>query len=327
MKAIVYHTYGPPEVLQLEDLPEPKPSANKLLVRVRAAEATKTDCELRSFKFSVNWFWLPMRLALGIFRPRFQAMGMYFSGEVVAASDNHKQFPVGSRVYGSSSFRFSAYRELVKIPANTPLALMPDNMTFEEAAAVPLGGLNALHFMRFANIKAGEQVLIAGAAGSIGAHAVQIAKSMGAVVTAVDHGRKEDYIRQFGIDHFIDYTKEDFTRASATYDVIFDMVPSSSYGGCLNSLRPGGRYLLGNPRFSSMLRSVLTNRMTDKTVRFAFAKETVSELTSLTEMIEEGSITSIVGHTFPMEQAAEAHHLVETEQRLGAVVITIDGDS
>ena len=327
MKAIVYDTYGPPEVLRLENLPDPKPSADKLLVRVRAAEATKTDCELRAFKFSVSWFWLPLRLALGIFKPRRQALGMYFSGEVVATSDSHKDFPVGSRVYGSSGFQFSAYRELVKIPAKTTLALMPGNMTFEDAAAVPLGGLNALHFMRLAKLTQGDTILIIGAGGSIGLHAIQIAKSMGAIVTAVDRGDKEQLVRQFDVDHFIDYTKEDFIRSGRTYDVIFDMVPKSSYSACLKALKPGGRYLLGNPRLLSMLRSMVTKRVSDKTVRVAIAEEKSKDLDALTQLIENGDVKSIVGHILSMDQAAEAHRLVETEDRQGAVVIRIDGPS
>jgi NADPH:quinone reductase-like Zn-dependent oxidoreductase len=183
--------------------------------------------------------------------------------------------------------------------------------------------LNALHFMRQAMIKPGEKVLINGGGGSIGAHAVQIAKSMGAEVTAVDSAIKEAFLMRIGADHFIDYVSEDFAAGGRTYDVIFDMVPGSSFSRCIKALNPAGRYLAGNPRMSVMLGSAWTNRFTDKTASFAFARETKEELLALKEMIEEEKIESIVDRIYPMEQAVEAHRRVETEQRIGAIVIAI----
>jgi len=199
-------------------------------------------------------------------------------------------------------------------------------MSFAEAAAVPLGGLNALHFMRLANIAAGERVLVNGAGGSIGTHAVQIAKAMGAEVTVVDSAIKEDMLRRIGADHFIDYAREDYTRSGLRYDVIFDMVAGSSYGANIRSLKQNGRYLSGNARLSVLVRSVFTTRFSDKTARVAFARETREELLALKGMIEDGEIGSIVDKVLPMDQAAEAHRLVETEQRRGAIVIAIGKD-
>ena len=323
MKAIVYKKYGPPDVLHLADLPEPTLGPDEVMIRVRAAEATKADCELRAFKFAVGWFWLPLRVAFGITKPRRAVLGGYWAGDIVALGKGCTEFAIGTSVFGSSGFRFGAYGEFVNLPKSATIVQMPSNMSFDEAAAVPLGGLNALHFMRLARLKPGDQVLILGGGGSIGLHAVQIAKSMGAEVTVVDHGTKERFIQRYGIDHFIDYTKEDVTGSGRTFDVIFDMVPSSSYSRCLKTLKPGGRYLLGNPRFSSMLRSMVTNRLTDKTVHFAFAPETVDDLSALKDMIEKGIIKPIVGHILPMDQAPQAHHLVETEKRQGAVVLQV----
>jgi NADPH:quinone reductase-like Zn-dependent oxidoreductase len=170
-------------------------------------------------------------------------------------------------------------------------------------------------------------VLINGAGGSIGAHGVQIAKSMGAEVTAVDSAIKEGFLRRIGADHFIDYSKDDFAASGRTYDVVFDMVPGSSYANCINVLNPDGRYLSGNPRLSVMVRSLFTTAFTDKTASFAFARESKEELVALKEMIENGNIVSIVDKVFPMEQAAAAHRLVETEQRLGAIVLSFHPDS
>lgn len=323
MKAITYSRYGPPDVLQLEDVAQPKPADDEILIRVRAAEATKADCEMRSFRYAVKWFWLPLRIALGITKPRRQILGAYFSGEIAAIGKNVTEFAVGNEVFGCAGLRLGAYGEYLALPASSTVVAKPANMTFAEAAAVPLGGLNALHFMRLANIMEGEKILINGAAGSIGIHAVQIAKAMGAEVTAVDSAIKQDALHRLGADHFIDYARDDFTRSGHAYDVIFDMVPGSSYRGCIRTLNRNGRYLSGNPRLSLMLRSVLTTRFSDKTARFAFARETREELLTLKEMIEDGKIRSIVDKVLPMDRAADAHRLVETEQRRGAIVISI----
>lgn len=323
MKAITYSNYGPPDVLQLKDVPKPVPKDDEILIRVRAAEATKADVEMRSFKFAVKWFWLPLRIAFGVRRPRRQILGGYFSGTVESLGKDVTQFREGDQIFGAAGLRFGAYGEYVALPARYTIVVKPGNMSFEDAAAVPLGGLNALHFMRLAKILAGDQVVINGAGGSIGAHAIQIAKSMGAKVTAVDSAIKENFLRCMGADHFIDYMKEDFAAKGRTYDVIFDMVPGSSYAACIRALNSNGRYLSGNPRLSVMLRSVLTTRFTDKTARFAFARESKAELLVLKEMIESGKVISIVDKVYPMEQAADAHRRVETEQRLGAIVIDI----
>ncbi|GID97188.1 NAD(P)-dependent alcohol dehydrogenase [Amorphoplanes digitatis] len=323
MKAIVYTRYGGPDVLHLADLPEPAAGDRQVLIRVRAAEATKSDCELRSFRYAVRWFWLPLRIAVGIRRPRRRVLGGYFAGEVVSVGARVTSFAPGDQVYGSAGLRLGAYGEYLVVGEDATIAPKPRNMTFAEAAAVPLGGLNALHFMRRASIKPGDQVLINGAGGSIGAHAVQIAHSMGARVTAVDQAIKEELVRRLGADDFIDYTTEDVATTGRTFDVILDMVPGSPYRRLIGMLHPGGRYLNGNPRLSVLIRSALTTRLTDKTVTVAFAAETKQELAAITEMIEAQEIRSIVDRTYPMSQAVAAHRRVETEQRLGAVVIII----
>jgi len=323
MKAIVYTKYGAPEVLQIREIDKPVPEDDEVLIRIHAAEATKADCELRSFNFAVKWFWLPLRVAIGVTKPKKQVLGGYFAGEVETVGKDVLKFKKGDQIFGTTRLLFGAYGEYVCVPTNYTIVPKPHNISFEEAAAAPLGGLNALHFMRKANIRNGEQVLINGAGGSIGTFAVQIAKSMGAEVTAVDSTIKEEMLRRIGADHFFDYTKEDFTKSGQNYDVIFNMVARSSYSKCVNSLNPQGRYLIGNPRISDMLRSVITSKFTDKTAIFVFAGEKEEELFVLKEMIEAGKIKSIVDKVYPPEQAAEAHRRVETEQRLGIVVISM----
>ena len=323
MKAVVYRKYGSPDVLQLKQVDKPIPKNDEVLIKVYAAEATKTDCELRSFNFQVKWFWLPLRIAMGLIKPKKQILGGYFAGEVESVGKDVSKFKKGDQIFGTTKLRMGAYGEYVCLPASYTLVPKPHNVSFEEAAAVPLGGLNALHFLRKANIRKGEKVLVNGAGGSIGSFGVQIAKAMGAEVTAVDSTIKEGMLRRIGADHFFDYTKEDFTKSGQTYDVIFDMVAKSSYSECVRTLNPKGRYLMANPRISDMLRSVLTSKFTDKTAIFVFAGEKEEELLALKEMIEEGKIKAIVDKIFPLDQFAEAHQRVETEQRLGPVVISV----
>ena len=323
MKAVVYTKYGSPDVLQLKEVEKPIPKDDEVLIKVHAAEATKADCELRSFNFPVKWYWLPLRIAMGLIKPKKQILGGYFAGEVESVGKDVSKFKKGDQIFGTAKLRMGAYGEYVCLPASYTLVPKPHNVSFEEAAAVPLGGLNALHFLRKANIRKGEKVLVNGAGGSIGTFGVQIAKAMGAEVTAVDSTIKEEMLRRIGADHFFDYTKEDFTKSGQTYDVIFDMVAKSSYSECIKALNPKGRYLMANPRMSDMLRSVLTSKFTDKTAIFIFAGEKEEELLALKEMIEEGKIQSIYDKIYPFEQAAEAHRRVETEQRLGPVVISV----
>jgi NADPH:quinone reductase-like Zn-dependent oxidoreductase len=323
MRAVIYERYGPPEVMRVVERPKPQPAECEVLIRVRATEATKADCELRAFRFAVSWFWLPLRLGVGVVRPRRQILGNYFAGEVVEVGAGVTRFAVGDEVYGGLGLQMGAYGQYVAAHEDSSIVTRPTNMSFEEAAAVPLGGLNALHFLRLADVKAGESVLINGAGGSIGLHGVQIAKALGAEVTAVDKSEKEAVVRRMGADHFIDYTKQDFVDTGQQFDVIFDMVPNSAFGDCMRALKEKGRYCTGNPRLSTMLRCLWTSRFTDKQASFAFARESLEELDALRDMIEAGQVTSIVDEVVPMERAAEAHRRVEDETRLGAIVISL----
>ncbi len=327
MKAIVYTQYGSPDVLSVQEVDKPVPKDNELLIKVHAAEVTKADCEMRSFNFPVKWFWLPLRIALGITKPKNPILGGYFAGEVASVGKAVSTHTKGDWVFGAAGLQMGAYGEYLCLPDSHTVVPKPSTMSCEEAAAVPLGGLNALHFFKRAKVNAGDRVLINGAGGSIGIFGVQIAKSMGAEVTAVDSAIKEGMLRSIGVDHFINYEQQDFRRNGQYYDVIFDMVARSSYSGCIKSLAPNGRYLIGNPRVSDMLRSVLSTRFTDKTVMFAFAGEKKEELLALKDMIEEGVIGAVIDKVFPMEQAAEAHRRVETEQRVGSIVLAIGSNS
>jgi len=323
MKAILYTRYGSPEVLSVGECEKPTVKPDEILIKVRAAEATKSDCEMRSFQFAVSWFYLPLRIALGLIKPKNPILGGYFAGEVVAMGEQVKAFSPGDRVFGGAGFSMGAYGEFLALSDASSIAPIPSNLSFEEAAAVPLGGFNALHYMRRANIQRGDRVLINGAGASIGTFAVQIAKQMGAEVTAVDSAIKETMLREIGADHFIDYASEDFTKSNEFYDVIFSVVAGASYSGCIKRLKPEGRYLLANPRLSDMLRSVFTTKFTDKSVRFAFAGEKKEELLALKKMIEADEIKPVLDKVYSMAEAPEAHRRVEAERRIGSTVISL----
>lgn len=321
MRAVTYDRYGGPEVLTLAEVPRPEPKAGEVLIRVKAAEVTKADCEMRSFKFAVKWFWVPLRLAFGVFKPRRAILGSYFAGEVVASEAEPSRFAVGEAVFGCSQLRLGAHAEYLAVPEKYTITGKPANISFAEAAAVPLGALNALHFLNKAKLQAGERLLIVGGGGSIGLFAIQIAKARGATVTVVDKTAKKTVVRSAGADRFIDYTREDFTEMPSRYDVVFTMVPSGAYAKGLGMLTEKGRYVLGNPRLIHMVRSVLTGWFSKRQVFFAFAGETLDELNTLKAMLEAGEIRSLIDQVYPMDEVGEAHRRVESEERNGGIVL------
>lgn len=324
MKALVYTKYGPPEVLHLAEVARPLAKEHEILIRVRAVEATKSDCEMRSFRFAVDWFWLPLRLAFGVFRPRHKILGGYFAGEIVALGEQVEGFSVGDAVYGCTGLKFGAYAEFLSLSQRATVAPKPSRMSYAQASAVPLGGLNAYHFIELSALQAGESILVNGAAGSIGAHAIQIAKARGARVIAVDAEHKRDFVMALGADEFVDYQNQGVSSLSGPYDVVFDMVPGSSYASLVGLLSSSGRYFCGNPRLITMLRCTLTHLFSKRSASFAFAKETRAELRALTELIEGGLVNPIVERVYPMEDAAVAHSRVEAEERVGALVLSFN---
>ncbi len=323
MKAAVYHEYGSPEVIRIEDIEKPTPKDHQVLVRVRASTVGTWDCEARSFSFPL-WFWLPLRIAMGIRKPRWPVLGQELAGEVEAVGKDVTRFKPGDRVFASVGLGFGAHAEYVCLSSRRTVTHKPQNMSYAEAASIPTGGDNALHFLRLAEVQPGERVLVNGAGGNIGVMAVQIAKHYGAEVTAVDSAEKLDVLRDIGADHVIDYAIEDFTRAGKTYDVIFDLVQKSSYSGAIAALNPKGRYILANPLFASLLRARWTNRTSDKKVLTQFARSKPEDLVTLKELAEAGEIRAAIDRQFPLEKAAEAHAYVDSGRRKGTVVVTME---
>jgi len=325
MKAVVYTKYGPPEVLQLKQVEKPVPRDNEVLVKVYAATATAGDCEIRRFDMPVL-FWLPIRLYMGLIKPRIQILGQELAGVVESVGKNVEEFSKGDQVFAPADARFGAYAEYKCVPSTSALALKPANMTYEEAAAVPVGGLNALHFLRKGNVQRGQKVLIYGSTGSIGTFAVQLARYFGAEVTAVCSTTNLDWVKSLGADKVIDYTKEDFSKNGETYDVIFETVGKSSFSRGIKSLKKNGFYLLANPGLSQTLRGLWTSITSSKKVVIALASYRTEDLIFLKELIEEGKIKSVIDRRYPLEQTVEAHRYVEKGHKKGNVVITLEHD-
>lgn len=321
MRAVMYQEYGPPSVLTVGDRPEPEIEEDEVLIRVLAAEVTKSDCELRAMRFPVKWFSFPLRLVWGWSKPRKSVLGGYFAGRVERVGARVQRWRAGDEVFGSAGLDMGAYAELMRVRGSAALARKPSRASFAEAATIPLGGMNALHFMRRARIAAGERVLIMGAGGSIGSYAVQIAKQLGAEVTAVDGPHKLAWLAALGADHVVDYTREDALTASAKYDVIFSTIAGNHYARCLAALTPNGRYLTANPRLADLLRSVWTNWRSTKRVVVAFAPETGEALEELSSMLDRGQLRATVDSCLPLAEACASHIRVETEQRVGGVVL------
>lgn len=324
MKAIICTKYGPPDVLQLKEIPKPVPRDNELLIKIHAATATGGDCEIRRFKIHIL-FWLPLRIIMGIRKPKKNTiLGQELAGEIEAVGKNVKRFKPGDPVFGTPGMGFGAYAKYICLPETRMLAIKPTNMSYEEAATVPMGGYNALHFIRKANIQPGQKVLIYGASGSIGTMAVQLARYYGAEVTGVCSSANLDMVKSLGAVKVIDYTKEDFTKNGEIYDVILDVPGKSSFSGSLRSLKKDGLYLLANTRLLDMIRALWTSMTSDKKVIFEFASEKTEDLIYLKKLIEAGEIKPVIDRHYPLEQTAEAHRYVENGHKMGNVVITVE---
>lgn len=323
MKAVICTKYGSPEVLQLKEVEKPSPKENEVLIRIHATSVTIADCRVRGFNVPVS-FWLPARIALGIRKPRKDILGVELSGEIESIGKNVTLFKQGDTVFAFPGHNsFGCYAEYKCMPEDGVMAIKPENMTYEQAAAISFGGGTALHFMRAADIRKGQKVLIYGASGSVGTYAVQLAKYFGAEVTGVCSTTNLKLVESLGAEYVIDYTKEDFTKNGKTYDVIFDAVGRSRYSGCISSLKEKGVYLhaVATPALSIRMR--WTSMTTNKKMIGGTLKPKAADLIFLKDLVERVKIKPVIDRVYPLEQIVEAHRYVDKGHKKGNVVITV----
>ena len=305
MKAIVYEKYGPPEVLQLKEVEKPTPKDNEVLIRVYATTVHRGDVRMREFDVPPLQ-WIPARLILGIRKPRRSILGMELAGEIEATGKDVTLFKKGDEVFASTVWSgFGGYAQYKCMAQDGVLALKPANMTFEEAAVIPGGGITTLGIVRMADIQPGQTVLIYGASGSVGTFAVQLAKAFGAKVTGVCSTTNLELVKSLGADRVLDYTTDEFTQNTEKYDVVFDAVDKMP-GDSRASLKETGIYL--NVDSSS-------DKIKTEDVLFI--------LQDLKELVEAEKLKAVIDKVYPMEQIVEAHRYVDEGHKKGNVVITV----
>ena len=326
MRAVVYDRYGPPEVLRVEDVERPVPEEDEVLVRIHATTVTRADCATREAnRRSGLVVTVISRLVSGIRRPRQRILGTELSGEVEAAGAAVTEFAVGDQIFGSSGFSFGAHAEFICMKESARIAHKPAGMTFEEAAAICDGALNALWCLRLANLRKGQRILIYGASGAIGTAGVQLAKYFEADVTAVCNAKNLELVRSLGADRVVDYTRDDFTKNGETYDVIFDAVGKHSFRRCRSSLKSGGSYL-ATDGLRNLILALWTPRIGDKKVIFSIPpRYTKKDVLFLKDLLEAGKYRAVIDRSYPLEDVVDATRYVETEQKTGNVVLTVSG--
>ncbi len=319
MRAVVYDRYGPPDVQRIEVVEQPVPAEDEVLVRIRATTVTRSDCELR---WGRPFF---SRLITGLPRPRQRILGTELAGEVEAVGAAVHEFAVGDEVFGSTpAFRFGTHAEFICMKESDPLAQKPIGMTFEEAAAVCDGAILALMGLRPAGLMNGQRVLVYGASGSIGTAAVQLARYFDADVTGVCNTKNLELVRSLGADRVIDYTQEDFTKNGERYDVIFDAVGKHSFNRCRDSLKRGGAYV-ATDGLRNIVLALWTSRLGHKRVLFPIPpRYTKKDVLFLKDLIEAGRYRAVIDRRYPLDDVVEATRYVETEQKTGNVVLTIN---
>jgi NADPH:quinone reductase-like Zn-dependent oxidoreductase len=320
MKAIICTRYGPPEVLQLKEVEKPAPKDTEVLIKVHAATVASGDCWIRSSTYAA-WFWLPARIMFGITKPRKKTPGNELAGEIEAVGKDVKLFKKGDQVYGANrKLSFGGANAEYACFLEDEIAIKPADITYEEAATVPIGGLTALHILRKGNIRSGQKVLIYGASGCVGTYAVQLARHFGAEVTGVCSTANLELVRSLGADKVIDYTKVDFTKNGETYDIIFDTVRKTSFSRCKNSIKKNGLYLTVDwPLFQALWTSMIGSRK----VIFGTPPIRAENLIFIKELIEAGKLKAVIDRRYPLEQIVEAHRYVDKGHKKGNVVITV----
>jgi len=321
MRAVVYERFGPPEVLQLREIPAPKPRDDELLIKIHATTVTAAEADLRRGR--------PLwgRVIAGFLRPRrrMRVLGTELAGVIDSVGSNVTRFQVGDEVFGFAGFRIGANAEYMRLAETASLCIKPANTSFEQAAAAVDGASTALFFLRDkARIRSGDRVLIVGASGSIGSYAVQLAGYFGADVTGVCSTRNVEFVESLGAQRVIDYTREDFTRSAVLYDIVFDTVGKSSFAACRKAIRPGGRYVATTGLVNYLL-AVCTRWGGGVRVFAGMSVDKSEALPFLRSLIEADQLRIVIDRCYPMEDIVEAHRYVDSGRKRGNVAITVVG--
>lgn len=315
MEVIEFKSYGCPSVLYRTTSDTPSVGRNKLLVKIDSFEVTKTDCEIRRGRFSARWLFIPMRLFFGISKPRKKILGSYFSGEVVALGENVKEFSVGDHLIGTTGIAFGAYAEFVSVSEHACAKISTNYISHFDAAALPFGANNAVHYVKLANIKQNDKLLINGGGGSIGVYIIQIAKFLGAEVYVVDSYKKKESLIDLGADTFIDYEKDDLFNSTVKFDAIINFIPSFSSSLRKHLLSKNGIYVAVNPNFMEIIFGVYR-----KNFNCNFAPESAANLDTVVTLVETGVIKPVVTRMSNCCDIVKAHQLLETEDRVGPII-------
>lgn len=319
MKAIVYTQYGPPEVVKLVELDRPVPTDNEVLVKVHASTVNRTDCGFRSAEYFI------VRFFSGLLKPTNQILGCEFAGAIESMGKNVTSFEVGDRVFGFSEPKFGCHAEFVTISESSSIALIPEGLSYKEAAPLTEGIHYAYCNLKAAKLKAGQQILINGATGAIGSAAVQLATYFGAEVTAVCHPNQVDLVKSLGPDEVIDYTQSDFTQLNKKFDIVFDAVGKSSFGKCKSILKDQGIYMSTELGYMSQnpFLAIITPFLGGKKVLFPIPDIKKEDVSFFKKLVEDGNFRPLIDRIYPLEQIVEAYRYVETGQKIGNVVIEI----
>ena len=325
MKAVVYERYGPPEVLQLQEVDKPTAKDNEVLIKTHATTVTSGDWRVRSLNVPAG-FGFMTRLVFGVSRPKQPILGTELAGVIESVGNDVKKFKVGDQVFAFSDTAMGCHAEYKCMPEDGAVALKPPNLTFEEAAALSFGGTTALDFFRRGRLQNGERVLVNGASGAVGTAAVQLAKHFGADVTGVCSTANLELVRSLGASHVVDYTQEDFTQNGETYDVIVDTAGSAPFSRSKASLKEGGRLLMVLGGLPDMLQIPWVSMTSSKKVIAGPAAGRAQDLRFLAGLAEAGEFKPVIDRRYPFEQIAEAHRYVDTGRKKGNVVITLEHD-
>lgn len=322
MKAVIYKKYGPPEVLQLTDKEIPQPGDNEVLIKILATTVTPADWRARSLKVPSLLFKLPARIFFGMFKPKREILGTELAGVIEVTGKNVKRFKRGDQVFVGTGADYGAHCQYISLPADSPIVHKPENVGFEEAAAVPLSASTALFFLKNkGNIQKGQRVLIYGASGAIGTYAVQLASYFGAEVTGVCSGKNTDLIKSLGADHAIDYTKEDYTDTDNSYDIVFDTVGMTSFRKCRNILAPEGRFLTTVIRVREIMDIICSSISGRKKVQVGVSEEKEEYLLFFKKLMEENKLKTVIDRTYSIDSITEAHRYAESGHKTGNLIV------